>query len=189
PVNPPKPVLEQFEGTDARKIFFRNTISGHAVIIKKELVQLVVPFTQGIYYDWWIAVVAAYNGGVQHVEEVLVYHRSHVENITVNSMRKFNEDEQRYLNKKTLIKHSQKFSTALNIPASHRDFLIQYSRLLEESLTRKFHKKLFWLLFRNRHLLFSYKKRKIGIISHFKHSYLNTVTHFHKISLEKISSF
>lgn len=186
PINPEKPVFRQFEGTDPRKIFLFNTMSGHAAIIKKEFVKLIVPFTEGVMYDWWIAVVAAYNGGVQHYDEVLVFHRSHARNITVNSMSKYNEAEQRYLNKKILIKHSEKFANAPNIPASHKKFLIEYSKCLQESLTVRFHKKLFWLIFKNRHFFFNYKKRKFGIISHLKHSYLKTLTQFNKMNMEKL---
>lgn len=175
PANPPSPVFRQFEGTDARKIFLSNTISGHAILIKKEFVFLVLPFTEGVMYDWWMAVVAAYNGGVQHYDEVLVYHRSHTSNVTVNSMNRYSLPEQRYLHKKLLISHSKKFAMAPNIPLAHKNFLIQYHNLLRESLEKTFHFPLFVFMLKNRHLLFNYKRRRIGIISHIKHSYLNTL--------------
>lgn len=174
PANPSSPKYRQFEGIDARKIFFFNTISGHALFFKKEFAHLVLPFTEGIMYDWWMAVVAAYNGGVQHYNETLVYHRSHLKNITINSMNKYSEAEQRFHYKIWLSKHTKKFATAPNIPSAHKEFLIKYNNLLNESLTKTFHMPLFLFTLKNRLLLFNYKRRKIGIFSHIKHSYLRT---------------
>ncbi|HKG68944.1 MAG TPA: glycosyltransferase [Segetibacter sp.] len=174
PTNPLPPKFRQFEGNDARKIFLFNTISGHALLFKKEFVPLVLPFKEGVMYDWWMGVVAAYNGGVQHYNDLLVFHRSHKNNITVNTRNKYKESEQRYLHKKLLIEHTQKFVTAPNIPASHKDFLIKYHALLKESLSKTFHFPLFLFMLRNRHLFFSYKRKTVSFISHIKHSYLRT---------------
>ena len=174
PANPPSPRFRQFEGTDARKISLFNTISGHALLFRKEFLPLVLPFEEGVMYDWWMGVVAAYNGGVQHYPEVLVYHRKHANNATVNSMHKYSEWEQRHLHKKILIEHSQKFAKAPNILPSHKNFLLVYNKLLKESLERKFHTPLFKFILKNRRLLFSYKRKKIGIFSHIKHSFYRT---------------
>lgn len=174
PKRPELPKFIQFEGTDARKIFLTNTVSGHAILIKKQLVPLILPFKEGVMYDWWTAVVAAYNGGVQHFNEVLVFHRSHAQNITVNVMDRFTKAEQRYLHKKLLITQSEKFLTALNIPPTHKDFLEEYLGLMKESLTKRFHIPLFLFILSNRRLLLHNKKRNISIISNIKHSYLRT---------------
>ena len=183
-IRPPR--LRGFEGTDARKIFLINTISGHASIFKKELVPLVLPFSENAMYDWWIAVVAAYNGGVQHYHEVLVYHRSHSKNITVKALSKYRMVEQRDIYKRYLIKQCKQFETAANIPLPQRNFLIGFYTLMQESLVKKFHTPLFLFLFKNRHILFSYKKKKIGIISHLKHSYLRTFNPKWKENLAKM---
>ena len=185
PENPRPPKFRQFKGTDARKIYLFNTVSGHAILIKKQFVPLVIPFEEGTMYDWWMAVVAAYNGGVQHHDEVLVYHRTHSKNITVNSLDKFTKAEQRFLHQKLLIKQFKKFSTAPNIPPSHKDFLIKYCRLMEESLSKQFYLPLFLFLLKNRCILLNNKKRKIGILSNIKHSYLQT---FHSKNIEQTLS-
>lgn len=174
PAKPTPPVYRQFEGEDARKIFLFNTISGHALMFKKELIPLVLPFSEDVMYDWWMGVVAAYNGGVQHYNEVLVFHRSHSNNITINAMRRYSEAEQRYLHKKLLIKNTKKFLTAPGILPSHKDFLIKYRTLLTESLSKKFHIPLFIFMVKNRKLLFNYKRKSIAIFSFIKHSYLRT---------------
>lgn len=176
PRNPQPSKHIQFEGMDARRLFLTNTISGHNILLKKELVPLIVPFEEGVMYDWWIAVVAAYNGGVQHYDEILVMHRSHASNITVNAMTKFSKAEQILLHKKLLIKQTKKFITAPNVPPTHKEFLKEYTRLMEESLSRIFYVPLFLFILKNRYILLNNKKRKVSIISNIKHSYQRTYT-------------
>ncbi|WP_018616039.1 glycosyltransferase [Segetibacter koreensis] len=161
-----------FEGTDARKIFMVNTVSGHAMLIKRQLLDLIFPFAEGVMYDWWIAVVAAYNGGVQHFDEILVFQRSHARNITVSSHRELSIEEERNAYKKFLIIQCQKFASAPNIPATHKAFLEEFTSLTRESLIKKFHRQLFLFILKNRLLLFNYKRKRISIFSHIKHSYI-----------------
>jgi glycosyltransferase involved in cell wall biosynthesis len=170
-----EPVFRMFEGTDARKIFLANTISGHAIICRKELVPLVTPFHPSAMYDWWMGVVAAYNGGVQHYDKVLVFHRSHEANQTVNVLNSYSKDDRKNVEKQKLIKQSRVFATAPGIPAEHKEFLFTFAQLMKESLKTKFHTPLFLFMVKNRKLLFNFKKKKVGIFSHIKHSYRRTL--------------
>jgi glycosyltransferase involved in cell wall biosynthesis len=173
PTDPkPHPKWRRFEGTEGRKIFLQNSISGHATLIKKELLQLIFPFEAGVMYDWWIGVVAAYNGGVQYYPKVLVLQRGHENNVTINRTNlEKNEKEEQPAYKKHVIKHLEKFAKTPNLPLDHISFATKFSRSLEESLKKNFHFGLFFFLLQNRKLLFDYKKRMIGIFSHIKHSY------------------
>ncbi len=65
-----------------RPFFLRNFIPGHCMLFRTRLLMLARPFPPGIYYDWWLAVVAGCNGGFASVPEVLVWHRRHGENVT-----------------------------------------------------------------------------------------------------------
>lgn len=172
PAQPPEPVFRMFEGTDARKIFLANTISGHAIICSKDFLKLALPFTEDAMYDWWMGVVAAYNGGVQHYDKVLVCQRSHADNSTVDILEKYSANEQKNIKKKLLIKQCRVFMTAPNILSEDKIFLSTFAHLLEESLYKNFHKGLFGFMVKHRKLLFNFKKKKVVIFSHLKHSYL-----------------
>lgn len=162
-------VFNYYKGKDPRKIFMRNFVSGHAMLIRKSFLPLVLPFKEGVTYDWWMAVVASYNGGVQYVEQALVLHRVHGNNVThVLNLTK----EQQVLHEKKILKpHLKGFIDARGIPHQHKALLKRFSELLEQSEAKGFHLRFFLFLLRNRNLFFSYKKKLISIFSHTKHSY------------------
>ena len=177
PQQPKGPVFRMFEGTDARKVFLANTISGHAIVCRKDFIKLVVPFSKDAMYDWWMGVVAAYNGGVQHYDKVLVYQRSHADNSTVDILEKYDEDDQKNIKKQRMAKQCRVFMTAPNIPPADKILLSTFANLLEESLYVKFHKPLYKFMVKHRRLLFNFKKKKIVIFSHLKHSYKWATNH------------
>lgn len=166
---------QQFEGTDARKILLRNTISGHALMIKREFLKKVLPFKEGVMYDWWMGLVAAYNGGVQFYPEVLVMQRKHSSNVTLDSGNPNTKAKKREIYKRMVIAHCRAFKNAPDIPSSHKKFAADLSVLMEESFSKKFYFPLFMFLLTNREILFNYKKRKVGFFSHIKHSYKRTI--------------
>lgn len=177
PANPKSHAhFRRFEGTDARKIFLFNTISGHAMLVKKDFLPLVLPFTEGVMYDWWMAVTAAYNGGVQYYPEVLVLQRLHENNITAGSKKEQSVAEKSDAFKKFVIRNCHKFNTTPNMPSSHKEFLNRFHTLMQQSLVKKFHFPLFVFILKHRRLLFNYKKRRIGFFSYLKHSYLRTLS-------------
>ncbi|RYE14019.1 MAG: glycosyltransferase, partial [Sphingobacteriaceae bacterium] len=85
---------KRYEGNDARKLFLFNTVSGHALMIKRTFLQVVLPFHSEVMYDWWMAVVACYHGGVQYLPEVLVYQRLHTTNTSMYAETNF--DKKKY---------------------------------------------------------------------------------------------
>lgn len=168
------PLYRQFEGTDARKIFLRNTVSGHALLIKKAFLPLVLPFNDGVMYDWMMAVIAAYNGGVQFYPEVLVFQREHGNNATLQSGKNQSPAEAKKAFKVQRIEHLEAFADIPGISVSHRDFALKLATLFRKSLGYAFYMPLFIFLIKQRHILFNYKKRTFAILSVFKHSYRST---------------
>jgi glycosyltransferase involved in cell wall biosynthesis len=57
-----------------------NGISGHTMIIRKELLHMAVPFSLYIPHDYWLAFYAAKQGQIAFVDEVLVGYRQHTQN-------------------------------------------------------------------------------------------------------------
>jgi glycosyltransferase involved in cell wall biosynthesis len=169
------PNYRQFEGQDARRIFLRNTISGHALMIKRDFLKLVLPFKEGVMYDWWMGVVAAYNGGVQFYPEVLVMQREHENNVTLDSGNRNTKTEKRKIYKQKVVSHCDAFQKAPNIPQSHKKFADEVASLMKRSFSQKFYLPLFLFLMKNRKILFNYKRRKIGFFSYLKHSFRRTI--------------
>ena len=57
-----------------------NTISGHAILFRKELLTLALPFPDDIHYDWWLAFCASQHSVIRVVNEPLVGYRQHIAN-------------------------------------------------------------------------------------------------------------
>jgi glycosyltransferase involved in cell wall biosynthesis len=168
----PNPIYRRFEGADARKLFLYNTISGHAMLIKRRLLDISLPFKEKTIYDWWMGIVAACNGGVSYVPESLVYQRVHKKNSTINIEKTRSRQEARLFYKRMVHDHLQYFSAVPNMPIKYQEFAVKFYQLWNCSLNQSFYWPLFFFLMKNRSILFWYKKRRIAIISHMKHSFL-----------------
>jgi glycosyltransferase involved in cell wall biosynthesis len=65
------------EGRDPLPLLFSNSVSGHAMLVRRSLVQAAGPAPAGTYFDWWLALCAAGREGVRYVPEPLVRFRRH----------------------------------------------------------------------------------------------------------------
>lgn len=59
-----------------------NCVAGHAMLVRREIVQRALPVPSCFYYDWWLAAVAAAAGGVVYCDRKLVRYRLHAQNAT-----------------------------------------------------------------------------------------------------------
>lgn len=66
-----------FRGRGCLPLLFENSISGHAMLVRRSLFELARPFPDGVFHDWWLALWAATRGGVAYVDEPLVGFRRH----------------------------------------------------------------------------------------------------------------
>jgi glycosyltransferase involved in cell wall biosynthesis len=71
-------------GNCAQNLIYYNCISGHACLIKRDLLTLTPPFDHLLYYDWWLAYTAACTGKINYITNKLVKHRKHDESSTKN---------------------------------------------------------------------------------------------------------
>jgi len=66
-------------GRDPLKYVFQNTVSGHALLVRREVFDAALPFPDLLYHDWWLAIRAAAGNGVVYVDEPLVQFRRHLD--------------------------------------------------------------------------------------------------------------
>lgn len=59
-----------------------NCVAGHAMLVRREIVQRALPTPENFYYDWWLAAVSAAHRGVVYCDRKLVRYRLHAENVT-----------------------------------------------------------------------------------------------------------
>lgn len=74
--------VRMFSGSDPRPFLFCNSVSGHAMLFRRDLLATAQPFPATVYFDWWLAFVAANFGRIAYLDEVLVDYRRHDQAIT-----------------------------------------------------------------------------------------------------------
>lgn len=74
--------IRQLQGFDSCLSFLiGNTVSGHGMLIKKELVHRSLPFPSSIPHDHWLCFVATFRQPVRYLPQVLVDYRQHASNV------------------------------------------------------------------------------------------------------------
>lgn len=139
-------------GDCSEKLLFNNCVSGHASLVKKELLEITPEFPEKMYYDWWLAYTAACLGRINFTKEALVKYRIHQHSFThVNSM---HSKLLRINNLNLFAEHSL---TPNSVNLFIKEMLANYKRT-ENSF---FSIKLFFLLLNNYTNLFYTRKRSL----------------------------
>ena len=165
----------RIQGTEVRKLAMYNTVSGHALIIRKSLLAHALPIPSNIYYDWWLALQAAANGGLQFLDDILVYQRVHDNNATIS--KDISKKELRHNYRTMLGAHLKAFTQIEALSEIDKQFFTSFQKYWNQSLTQNYSFGLFKFIIRHQKNLFFYKKRKAPILSALKHAFLFS---FHK---------
>jgi glycosyltransferase involved in cell wall biosynthesis len=67
---------------DPAAFVFTNCVSGHAMLFRRDLLDVQPQLPAGLFHDWWLAVLATANGGISYCPERLVLYRQHGGNVT-----------------------------------------------------------------------------------------------------------
>lgn len=75
------PTVNRIEGRCALSLILNNCVTGHACLIRRELLELAMPaMSQMPYHDQWLAIVAASRGKLKAGSDVLSLYRKHDSN-------------------------------------------------------------------------------------------------------------
>jgi glycosyltransferase involved in cell wall biosynthesis len=171
PVNPTKNKSSRHvAGTNVRKLAMYNTVSGHALIIRKNLLEKALPIPSAVYYDWWLALQAVTSGGLQYLDEILVYQRAHDNNVTIAKNTSSKELRNNY--RIMLRTHLQAFVQIASLSEKDKIFFIDFAKLWSQMLKNGTSSGLFLFMLKNRKDLFYYKKRRLPLLAAIKHSFL-----------------
>lgn len=66
----------------AKDLLISNFVTGCAMIVRKDIALKAIPFLNELVHDQWIAIIAAFNGKIEFVDERLVRYRQHSDNQT-----------------------------------------------------------------------------------------------------------
>lgn len=143
--------VNMIDGSDARALLFHNCVSGHALIVTRELAAAAMPFPDGFFHDWWLALIAAARSRIVYVDACLVRFRQHAASTTDLSGRK-RVRPARTGGAGRRMEWLERLCQLAN--AHQRPFLAEFCRRWNDALQSYFAPGLALLIHRHRHTLF-----------------------------------
>ena len=70
-------LMNLYRGGNPEVFLFFNCISGHTILMKRELLDYALPMNNKYFHDWWLAYVATNIGEIDFIPECLVKYRQH----------------------------------------------------------------------------------------------------------------
>ena len=156
-----KPATIGFSGRCGAAIAAKNTVEGHNIILDRFLLQQAVPFPENVFYDWWLGAVAAANGGVQWIHEILVWRRIHEQNTYEKKIAPALDEKIIWQN------HLSAFLNISNLQKADREFIEKCLQLLNTKAGTDEWKA---FIVKNKDIFFYYKKGLFSFFSKRKHS-------------------
>lgn len=101
-------IFNMYSGNEPETFLFFNCVSGHSLMMKKELAETILPLKSGLFHDRWIAYVAANLGSIGFINECLVKYRQH-ENSDTNILKFIRKEKTRYSRQNSVQRFEQDF--------------------------------------------------------------------------------
>lgn len=156
-------IMNLYRGDQPEVFLFFNCISGHAVLMKKELRDELLPFTNAYFHDWWMGYVATNLGSIDFINETLVKYRQHQKADTNilkrkrdNTLRNPLSAAMKYERKMLWIKSCIDYSKNKN-PEFLRKLYDELKKNKEEYISFGLAK----LIYKNRDILFRINKKNV----------------------------
>jgi len=151
----------------ALHFLYDNSVSAHALMFKRELLDFIFPFPKQSFFDTYIAATAASLHGVVYIDETLVHYRQHTNNALGNKQKKKSS-----LLKKLNYKHTKKLQENNEMLQTIGEFLA--IKTLKQEGKEKLQKlyffyqgfekcwfnfSMFWFLYTNKEIFFAITNR------------------------------
>jgi glycosyltransferase involved in cell wall biosynthesis len=146
-----------YSGNDPLAFLLQNSVSGHACLCRRELMDKAIPFPKARFHDWWLAYVAAATDGVIYLPEVLVHYRQHADSKT-----DILTNKKDYKHIKEWEKYTEEiewYKRCVSLETAHLDFIKKWYVLYQQKETRCINFQLFLMGIKNRKTLYSMNKK------------------------------
>jgi len=70
-------LMNLYRGDAPETFLFFNCVSGHSILLKKQLIDDALPLKKDYFHDWWLAYVATNIGKIDFIPQCLVQYRQH----------------------------------------------------------------------------------------------------------------
>lgn len=145
-----------YSGNNPSTFLLYNCISGHACMFNKNLLRIALPFPEARFHDWWLAFVAAENGGVKYLPVILVHYRQHSTAATDLLKRNIIPPYQKEVAKYKA--EVEWYTRCDNIAGSRRPLIKKWVSLYRKRENEWFSPSIFFLILKNKKTLFTVRK-------------------------------
>jgi glycosyltransferase involved in cell wall biosynthesis len=70
-------IVHLYRGGDPLAFLFFNCVSGHTILMKRDLLNFAIPLKKEYFHDWWLSYVATNIGKIDFIPQCLVKYRQH----------------------------------------------------------------------------------------------------------------
>jgi glycosyltransferase involved in cell wall biosynthesis len=126
-------VMNLYRGGQPEVFLFFNCVSGHSILMKRELLAEALPLKETYFHDWWLAYVATNMGSIDFIPECLVKYRQHDKSDT-NILRTKREKE---IHKHTSVQKLERIQTWLGHCAAYPNNKNDIARQFYEAFTKR----------------------------------------------------
>ena len=154
-------VFRRYSGHNPLAYLLSNSVSGHALLFHRKLLEIALPFPDARHHDWWLAFRAADNGGVKFLDEVLVHYRQHQNSETDFLNLKTKEVDYEKIERENI----EWFETCATANGKYQKFIKKWIKVYKERNNNKFNFKMFFMSIAQLNAL--YAMRKKGTLSNF----------------------
>ena len=153
-------IMNFYRGDEPEAFLFFNCVSGHAVLMKRELLDYALPLKKGFFHDWWLAYVATNVGKIDFIPKCLVLYRQHEKSDTNILKIERTKNAYRFDSIQKLSGNISGWAIVLllNI-TSGRNWLRQFTGLLKNGLNNHMSFTLSRLLYKHQRAIFFIRKK------------------------------
>ncbi len=126
-------VMNFYRGGQPEVFLFFNCVSGHAILMKRELLAEALPLKETYFHDWWLAYVATNMGTIDFIPQCLVKYRQH-DNSDTNMLRVKRDKE---VHKHSSLHKLERIQTWLGYCAAYPKNKNGIARLFYEAFTNR----------------------------------------------------
>jgi glycosyltransferase involved in cell wall biosynthesis len=157
--------LYRYSGHSPLPFLINNSVSGHALMFHRKLLDIALPLPEAQHHDWWLTFRATDNGGVKYLDEILVRYRQHQNSSTDFLYLKSKEVDVEKIEKENV----SWYETCATVKGKYQKFIIKWLKAYKNRNNQTWNGKLFLLYLRHLDLLFYMRKK--SRTSNFFHAY------------------
>lgn len=144
---------------------FQNFVTGHSILIRRELLSYILPIPSKSFYDWWIGFIAVYEGKAIFIDRILTQYRVHSSSVMQLKETKMLRDR-KVRKQSEYQKIGENLETLLTYPrlkVGDKHIIEEVKNAFNEKQKRRFSSSLFTLIITSYKQLFPDNKPRKGL--------------------------